>query len=291
MRTSIALAAALAALSALAGCAIIVAPQDGSDMRFHTSWSSGTTEGNGIAARDARAIAALPALDVSGALPVDVRVGPVASLVVEADSNLLPLIRTETQGDTLRIWSEQNVRSKTPLRIIYTTPRLTEVRASGATRVDVSGLNGAPLDVRKSGSASVTLAGTAGNLHARASGSGLLDAARLTSNSIDVTLSGSSRMRLGPVSGEVARMELSGSSSLDASGAVRSLNARVSGSASADLAGLTTQDADLGASGAGSIRATVRQSLFARTSGSGGIRVYGQPAQRSMTGERIHLLD
>jgi len=287
MRTLI----ALAALAALAGCAIIVAPQDGSDMRVHTSWSSGTKEGDGVALRDARAITALPALDVSGALPVEVRVGPVASLVVEADSNLVPLIRTETRGDTLRIWSEQGLRSKTPLRIVYTTPRLSQVRASGATRVDVSGLNGAPLDVRKSGSASVTLAGTVDSLNARASGSGLLDAAQLRSNSIDISLSGSSRMRLGPVTGDVARTELSGSSSLDASGAVRSLSTRVSGSASADLAGLTTQDADLSASGAGSIRATVRQSLFARTSGAGGIRVYGQPAKRSITGERVHLLD
>ena len=282
---------ALAALAALAGCAIIVAPQDGSDMRVHTSWSSGTKEGDGVAMRDARAIAALPALDVSGSLPVEVRVGPVPSLVVEADSNLLPLIRTEARGDTLRIWSEQGLRSKTPLRIVYTTPRLTDLRASGATRVDVRGLDGAPLDVRKSGSASVSLAGRVGSLNARGSGSGLIDAAELRSNSIDVTLSGSSRMRLGPVSGDVARAELSGSSSLDASGAVRSLSTRVSGSASADLAALTTQDADLGASGAGSIRATVRQSLFARTSGAGGIRVYGQPVQRSISGERVHLLD
>ena len=34
---------------------------------------------------------ALPALDVSGSLPVEVRVGPAPSLVVEADGNLLPL--------------------------------------------------------------------------------------------------------------------------------------------------------------------------------------------------------
>jgi hypothetical protein len=34
---------------------------------------------------------------------VDVRVGPATSLVVEADSNLLPLIRTDVRGDTLVI--------------------------------------------------------------------------------------------------------------------------------------------------------------------------------------------
>lgn len=286
MRTLI----ALASLAALTGCAIIVAPGDG-DARVHTAWSTDSREGDGVAARDQRAITALPALDVSGSLPVEVRVGPAPSLVVEADSNLLPLIRTETQGDTLRIYSEKSLRSKTPLRIVYTTPRLSEVRASGATRVEVSELNGAPLDVKRSGSSEVRLAGKVGNLNARSSGSGLLDASRLQLEGIDATLSGSSRMRLGQVKGDHARMELSGSSSLDASGAVRSLSARVSGSANVDLADLRTEDADLGASGAGGIRATVKQSLFARTSGSGGIRVYGHPAQRSITGDRVHLLD
>ncbi|WP_306394512.1 head GIN domain-containing protein [Telluria beijingensis] len=286
MRTLI----ALASLAALTGCAIIVAPNDG-ETRVHTAWSSDAKEGNGSAARDQRAIAALPAISVSGSLPVEVRVGPAPSLVVEADSNLLPLIVTETRGDTLRIYSEKSLRSKTPVRIVYTTPRLSEVNASGATRVEVSDLNGAPLDVRKSGSSEVRLSGKVGNLNARSSGSGLLDASRLRIDGIDATLSGSSRMRLGEVKGDHARMELSGSSSLDASGAVRSLSARVSGSANVDLAELKTNDADLGASGSGGIRATVKDSLFARTSGSGGIRVYGHPAQRSITGDRVHLLD
>jgi hypothetical protein len=281
---------ALAAIAALTGCAIIVAPGDG-DTRVHTAWSSDSKEGDGVAARDQRAIGTLPALEVGGSLPVEVRVGPAPSLLVEADSNLLPLIRTETRGDTLRIWSEKSLRSKTPLRIVYTTPRLSEVRASGATRVEVIDLNGAPLDVRRSGSSEVRLAGKVGNLNARSSGSGLLDASGLHSSAVDATLSGSSRMRVGRVDGDYARMELSGSSSLDARGVVRSLSARVSGSANVDLAELKTEDADLGASGAGGIRATVKQSLFARTSGAGGIRVYGHPAQRSITGDRVHLLD
>ena len=89
MRTLI----ALACLAALTGCAIIVAPGDG-DTRVHTAWSSDAKEGDGVAARDQRTIGTLPALDVSGSLPVEVRVGPAPSLVVEADSNLLPLIRT-----------------------------------------------------------------------------------------------------------------------------------------------------------------------------------------------------
>lgn len=289
MRTRLA-PLALALVLALGGCAIIVAPGDG-ETRVHTAWSSDREDGNGVAAREQRPVAALPALDVGGSLPVEVRVGPAPSLVVEADGNLLPLIRTEARGDTLRIWSEKSLRSKTPLRITYTVPRLSEVRASGATRVSVAGLDGAPLDVRKSGFSEVRLAGRVGNLNARSSGAGLLDATLLESGSVDARLSGSSSMRMGRVTGDYARMNLSGSSSIEAAGAVRSLSARASGSANLDLTDLATQDADLGVSGSSGIRATVRQSLFARTSGSGGIRVYGHPVQRSITGDRVHLLD
>ena len=280
---------ALAVFATLGGCAIIVTPNEGTHVQ--TMWSKGTENGNGVAARDQRAVAALPGLDVGGSLPVEVRVGPAPSLLVEADSNLLPLIRTEPNGHTLRIWTEQDIRSKTPIRIVYTTPRLSEVRASGSSRVEVSDLNGAPLDVRKSGSGEVRLEGRVESLNARASGSGVIDAARLHSASADLDLSGSGRMTVGDVHGEYARVNVSGSGRLEASGAVRSLNARVSGSASVDLAGMNSQDADLGTSVSGGIRATVKQSLIARTSGSGGIRVYGQPAQRSLSGDRIHLLD
>lgn len=286
MRTILALAVA----ATLCGCAIIVAPGDG-DTRVHTSWGSGSVEGNGVAAREQRTVSALAGLSVEDSLPVEVQVGPAPSLLVEGDSNLLPLIRTETRGDTLHISVEKHLRNKAPLRIVYTVPRLSEVNATGASRVEVRDLKGAPLDARRSGSSELRLSGAVPSLNARSSGSGLLDASRLHAGSVDASLSGSSRVRLGQIEGEHARVELSGSSSLDGSGAVRSLSARTSGSSSVDLAALSTQDADLGASGSASIRATVRQSLFARTSGAGGIRVYGQPAQRSISGDRVHLLD
>lgn len=281
---------ALAAVAALSGCAIIVVP-DSNDVRMHSAFSKNAVEGDGIAARDQRQVGAVPALDVSGSLAVEVRVGPAPSLVVEADSNLLPLIQTETRGNTLYISQKDRLRSKTPIRITYTVPRLSEVRASGSGRVDVRDLNGSPLDVRDSGSGEVKLAGKVESLNARASGSGVIDAQELRSASADLSVSGSGRMTVGEVRGDYARMSVSGSGRLEAGGAVRSLNARVTGSGSIDLATLTAQEADLAATGSGGISATVKQSLIANSAGSGGIRVYGHPAQRNITGQRVHLLD
>jgi hypothetical protein len=289
MRTLIALAS-IAAIASLGGCAIIVAPNDG-DVRMHSVFSDSAVEGDGIAARDQRQVAALGQLEVSGSMQVEVRVGQAPSLLVEADANLLPYIRTEGRGNTLKISNERQLRSKTPVRIVYTTPRLTEVRATGSGQVIVRELNGAPLEVSKSGSGQVRLAGKVDSLHARVSGSGVLDAGELRSASADLGLSGSGRMNIGEIRGDYARVSVAGSGVLQAGGAVRSLNARVAGSGSLDLASLSTQDADLAADGSGGIRATVKQSLVAHGGGSGGIRVYGHPAQRSISGRNVQLLD
>ena len=286
----IALATIAAAVASLGGCAIIVSPNDG-DVRMHTVFSDSTVEGDGVAARDQRQVAALGELDVSGSMQVEVRVGQAPSLLVEADGNLLPYIRTEARGNTLRIANERQLRSKTPVRIVYTTPRLSQVHASGSGQVVVRDLNGAPLEVRKSGSGQVRLAGKVDSLHARVSGSGVLDAGELRSASADLGLSGSGRMNIGEIRGDYVRASVAGSGVLQAGGAVRSLNARVAGSGSLDLASLSTQDADLAADGSGGICATVKQSLIAHGGGSGGIRVYGHPAQRSVSGRNVHLLD
>lgn len=288
-RTLLALASA-AALAALGGCAIIVTPNDG-DARLVTPFSGHAVDGDGVAARDQRQVTALGALDVSGSMQVEVRVGQAPSLLVEADGNLLPYIRTETQGNTLKIFNDRQLRSKTPVRIVYTTPRLSEVHASGSGQVVVRELNGAPLEVRKSGSGQVRLAGKVDSLHARVSGSGVLEAGELRSASADLGLSGSGRMSIGEVRGDYLRASVAGSGVLQAGGAVRSLNARVAGSGSVDQANLSTQDADLAADGSGGIRATVKQSLIAHGGGSGGIRVYGRPAQRSVSGRNVHLID
>lgn len=288
-RTLLALAAA-AALATLGGCAIIVAPNDG-DVRMHTMFGGSPVDGNGVAARDQRVVGAHGNLEIGGSMQVEVRAGQAPSLLVEADSNLLPYIRTEARGDTLLITSDRILRSRTPVRVVYTVPRLTEVRAGGSARVVVRDLTGAPLDVRKSGSGQIRLAGKVDSLNAHVSGSGIVDAGELRSASADLTVSGSGRMNLGDIQGDYARVQVSGSGVLQAGGRVRALNARVSGSGSVDLAALSTQEADLASSGSGGIRATVKQSLLAHGSGTGGIRVYGKPAQSTITGKGVHLLD
>jgi hypothetical protein len=280
----------LACAALIGGCAIIVTP-DGGDVHVHSAFSSETVIGNGMLARDERAVGAVPGLEVGGVMQVEVRVGGAPSLVVEADSNLLPLIRTVPKGDRLVISTVGSYRTSNPVRITYTVPQLTDLRVSGAGRMNVTGLNGAPLRVRQSGSGALELVGTVSGLEVHASGAGRLDAGQLHARNANIEASGAGRVTLGDVRGDYASVSSSGAGAVTIAGSVRSLTARVSGSGNASLDGLASEQADLKTSGAGGISARVTQNLLAQTSGAGAIKVVGNPAQRNVSGRHVQVTD
>jgi Putative auto-transporter adhesin, head GIN domain len=284
--TAISLAACL---TPLAGCAVIVASND--DVQVRSVFSSNAVVGNGVMAHDVRQIGAVSGLEVNGPLEVNVRVGPATSLAVDADSNLLPLIRSEVSGGTLRLSIDGSVRSTNSLRVTYTTPSLTVLTASGSGRLTVNDLKGEALDFSKSGSGMTTLTGQVAALDLRHSGSGAINANGLRIGAARIEQSGSGRVGLGPVQGGELSLRLSGSGSLQASGAASMVSARTNGSGSIDLMSVSTEQADLASNGSGSISATVRRSVLAQTNGSGRITVYGNPAQRQLTGKNVTVLN
>src|SRR5450830_1100195 len=240
---------AVACIAALTGCAIVVANDD---VQMHSVFNSNAVAGNGVLAHDVRQVGTVSGLEVGGPLEVNVRVGQATSLAVDADSNLLPLIRSDVSGGVLRVWVEGAVRSSNNMRVTYTTPSLTQLRQSGSGQINAHGLR--------------------------------MGAAR-------VDQSGSGRTGLGPVQGNDLSLTVSGSGSVQASGAVNSVNARSSGSGAIDITGVASEQADLSTSGSGSISATVKRSVLAQTSGSGHITVYGNPAQRQLTGKNVTVLN
>lgn len=280
---------AVGCLLALSGCAIIVAGND--DVQVKSVFSGSSVAGDGRLAHDSRAVASVSAIDVSGPLDVTVRIGAVPSLEVEADANLLPMIRTEVSGGVLRMWVEGNVRSANRLRVNYTAPSLTDVRASGSGRLMIADLNGAPLTFRKSGSGAVVLGGRVSRLDFEHSGSGQVLASALDTGDARVSLSGSGAMSLGQVSGATMTVNADGSGSLQARGSVGALKAQVNGSGGIDLGALASEQADLTVNGSGAITARVKRTLVAQGNGSGQITVYGNPARRNVSGKHVVVLN
>jgi hypothetical protein len=282
----------LSCLIALGGCAIVIAPNgDGDDVHVRSVFGSDAITGDGHVISESRALAAVAGVETSGSVQVEVRVGPAASLQVSADSNLLPLVRTEVVGNTLRVWTTGSFRTSNPMRVVVTTPQLAQVQASGSGRLMVSGLNGGPLKVSKSGSGRTELVGRVGTLDVSSSGSGGIDASGLQTGNLNVSISGSGRVNIGTVQADSMTLNMNSSGGFQANGAVQMLNARVNGSGSAHLTGLASQRADLIVSGSGGISASVKQTLVAQSNGSGGITVYGSPSQSNTTGKHVQIIN
>jgi len=210
---------------------------------------------------------------------------------VEADSNLLPFIRTELRGDRLVIEKTRSFRTNNAVRVTYTVPRLTSVRHDGSGHLSVQELNGGPLVVEGRGSGSVLLTGRVSSLDVTQDGSGSIDAMTLQSGGGNLSLNGSGRVVAGRMQGERVTANLNGSGQLRVTGAVRNLAARSNGSGHLDLADLVSEQADLSSTGSGGMTANVRQSLVAQNGGSGGIRVYGNPSQRTVSGKLVQVVN
>ncbi|MED5615266.1 MULTISPECIES: head GIN domain-containing protein [unclassified Janthinobacterium] len=288
MRTLLALCCAVA----LGGCAIVINPNDG-EVRYADS-SSNVIQGNGQVSRDVRQVSTISALDIDNMkridIKIDVRVGPTASLVIEADSNLQPLIHSDVNGNTLRLWSDTNIRSSNGIHVIYTTPQLRKINISGSGRLVVSGLNGDDFSLEQRGSMKSELSGTTGRFDVANNGSGSINAAALASGNTDAVQNGSGSIQLGSVHGERINVAVNGSGSISANGAVQRLDANVNGSGDVNLASLRSDVAYLASNGSGDIDVSVQNEVNARASGSGRITVHGDPARRTLSGKRVSIV-
>lgn len=287
MRTLLAMCCAAAALS---GC-IIITPNDG-DVRYTSDSSS--TAGNQQTIRDERPVSSVNGLDIDMMtrtdLRIEVRVGPAPSLAIEADSNLQPLIHSDINGDSLRIWSDKNLRSNNGITIVYTTPQLNKISVSGPGRLVTTGLNGQDLSLVQRGSLKSELSGTVARLDIANYGSGTINATGLTSGNSDAVVNGSGRINLGNVRGERVNIAVNGSGNISASGAVQRLDANINGSGNINVATLNSDIAYLASNGSGSIDATSLKEVNARAAGSGRITVHGDPAKKTLSGTRVSLV-
>ena len=94
------------------------------------------------------------------------------------------------------------------------------------------------------------------------------------------SIEGAGNMSLEDLNQDELELEITGSGAIRATGQVKSLRAAISGSGDIKARDLVASLAELRISGSGGIKAQVTQSLLARVTGSGDIRVWGEPAKR-----------
>jgi len=254
--------ASLLSAFALAGCS------------FARGWN--TVDGNGKVVSQTRAVSGFDAVSVSGPGELTVSQGSEESLVIEADENLLPLIESKVSGGHLWIGPRHvNVRPTKGIRYELKLKNLNALALSGSIHADLGRIKTENLTLRVSGSGAIEVGPLeVKDLSAQTSGSGRVEVTQLEATQLSVHISGSGRTEM---AGSVERQEI-----------------RISGSGRYDASELRSNQAIADISGSGRATIKVKDTLKAKTSGSGGVKYYGSPqVTRSVSGSGhvSHLSD
>lgn len=189
---------------------------------------------------------------------------------IEAESNLIPFIRTRIEGSALVIDTKDNLHNHFPMKVYVHTEEIDEIRLSGSGLVEAEDLETNNLDIDLSGSGDMMISSSSNDVQCRISGSGDIDLG-LVCNALE--------------------LDINGSGELEVYGTAQDGDFNISGSGSIRAYDLTLQECQAKISGSGSMYVTVEDYLNVNISGSGDIYYMGDPqieAKITGSGEIIH---
>lgn len=159
---------------------------------FNFSFFKGV-KGSGNIKTEQREVSEFSSVKVGGAIVVEITAQKDYSLEVEGDDNILPLIRTEIDGDTLKISSEKGYSTSNPIKVKISVQNIDDLDLSGASKVSIVNLDNDSLNVDTSGASKISCEGKTKNLTVDMSGASNFDSEKLTAESVSVDASGASK--------------------------------------------------------------------------------------------------
>lgn len=148
-----------------------------------------TVVGSGVTATEGREVAGFTRVSASTGVDVTVTPGAEDAVEVTADDNVLPLVATTLEADTLRIHLTNSVRTRTPVKVVVTARRLTGVVASAGASVTADKLSADSWTADVSSGGSVTARGTADRQTVSVSSGGSYDGGDLACKAVAVEAS------------------------------------------------------------------------------------------------------
>ncbi len=200
-----------------------------SEKAFNFSFTSGV-KGSGNIASETRDVGSFSGVDVSGIFQVEITAQKDFAIEIEADDNLLSLIKTEVRGGVLRIETEKRVSTSNPLKIRISAPDIENIEASGASRVSLTNVKNDELRVDTSGASKINISGETVNLLIEVSGASSIDAENLKAENANVDACGASHVSVF-ATGEL-KSDASGASKIVYSGSPKNIEKKSSGASS-----------------------------------------------------------
>jgi carbon monoxide dehydrogenase subunit G len=175
---------------------------------------------------------------VGGSANLFIAQGPIQSLRIEAEDNILKIIRTKVNGRTLEIENKRCIKNHKPINIYATMPDVKKLQIMGSGKI--------------------------------------IGETKITTNKLDINISGSGKANL-EVDAEKVRTRISGSGDMSFSGHTTDFEVTISGSGNIMARNLQTNNSSVTVSGSGDCIVSVQNELDVTISGSGRVEYYGDP--------------
>jgi len=207
------------------------------------SIATSVTRGSGNVITESRSVSNFQKVDLAGIGELNITIGDTESLTIEADDNLMPLIKTSVENGTLSIGLDTargtiGLNPTKPIRYTLQAKTLDSLVVSGAGNVNLPSVTSDTFEIRTTGAGNITIP-------------------QLMATTLTVAITGAGNMTLG---GEVQTQDI-----------------RLSGLGNYSAGDLKSTNATVTISGAGNATVWASDSLDARLSGAGSVSYYGSP--------------
>jgi hypothetical protein len=153
-------------------------------------------KGSGVVKSQTVEVTPFEKIDVASALTLKLKQEEPASVTIEADDNLLPLVKTQFKNGEFSEWidSELGLSPTKPILVSVSTPKVSSVRLSGACAGESEKLSSESLFLETSGASSFTAALQVKKLVGDSSGASWLQLSG-SAEQVKIDLSGASHFK------------------------------------------------------------------------------------------------
>lgn len=152
--------------------------------------------GSGNRQKEKRAVASFTSISTEGAFEIEIVSQTPQSLEIEGDDNILPLITTEVSNNVLHIKSIRGFSTRTPVTLKISAPNLEGVSASGAGRIEVTGLKNEKFGLDVNGAATIRVSGETKILEIDTNGATNIDTHKLRADRAVVDSNGVAKVEV-----------------------------------------------------------------------------------------------
>jgi hypothetical protein len=229
-------------------------------------------------ATETRKVSGITGIRASSVFEITVAKGATESLTLTADSDVLPLVRSEVRNGVLELSLDRCTKKNVTLKAAVTLKELNRVALSGACKLR-SYDTFAPehFTGALSGVASLQLTLTTGRLEIEMSGAGRLDLQAAVSGDASVDISGGANAKIA-LTAATLHYAIGGAARTTLEGAAGAASFAASGACRINAADFAVKEASVKISGAGRIDLHVTEALSVRASGASRIRYKGHPS-------------